>query len=91
MGPKGFKPFYRQFRQAFSDIHVRVDAMYVDGDVVIAVCTVTGVHNDTKNPVTFTGVTVSVVQDGKLMGGSNHFDFLSMYVQMGKVSAEQLV
>ena len=90
VGPTGFKPFFHQFCQAFPDIHVAVEDTVVEGDRVAARCQVTGTHSGpglmaapTGRNVSFTGMCMLRMQDGKIAEAWNNFDFLSMYHQLG--------
>ncbi|GAC1308395.1 MAG: hypothetical protein NVSMB24_22000 [Mucilaginibacter sp.] len=90
IGPEEFKRFYRTFADNYSNIHITVDKNLVDGDHVIALCTATAIHKPTGKPVNFTGTSVVQIENGKFVTAWNHFDFLTMYMQTGKVSPEQL-
>ncbi|HTD99827.1 MAG TPA: ester cyclase [Mucilaginibacter sp.] len=91
IGPAGFKPFYDEFKNAYSAIHVTVDKTLVDGDHVTAMCTVTATHKQTGNPVKFSGVSVTTIQNGQITCGWNYFDFLTLNLQIGKITPEQLI
>lgn len=90
IGPEGFKQFYRNFIVGYRDIHVSIDKNLTDGDYVISLCSVTAVHRATGRPVSFSGTSVSQVEDGKITSAWNHFDFLTMYLQVGAIDAAQL-
>ena len=90
VGVENFKHFYNAFRSAFSDINVAVDKNFVDGDYVIALCTVKAKHNKTGKPVNFIGTSIAEVKNGQLLKGWNCFDFLGMNMQIGKITPEQL-
>ncbi|MDP9047748.1 MAG: ester cyclase [Bacteroidota bacterium] len=90
IGPDGFKHFYRSFTAAYSDIQITVDKNLVDGDYVITLCTCTAVHKESGRPVNFTGNSVALIENGKILSGWNYFDFLTMYMQTGKITPEQL-
>jgi steroid delta-isomerase-like uncharacterized protein len=90
VGQAGFIPFFRSFRSAFPDINVLVEDTIQEGDKLVALCTVTGTHTGdgigiapTNKHVSFTGTTITIIKDGKLVEGWNHFDFLSLYQQLG--------
>jgi limonene-1,2-epoxide hydrolase len=89
-GPEEFKRFYRSFVDNYSDIHITVDKNLVDGDYVIALCTATAIHKATGKPVNFTGTSVVQIENGKIVTAWNYFDFLTMYMQSGKITPEQL-
>jgi hypothetical protein len=90
MGPAGFKVFYRAFNDAYKNIHIDVDETFEDGDTVIALCTVTAVHKQSGNPIHITGTSITLVRDNQIIEGWNHFDFLSLNLQTGKIRPEQL-
>ena len=91
IGTAGFEPFHDEFNRAYSDIHVAVDKTLVDGDYVTAMCTVTATHKQTGNPVKFSGVSVTTIENGLITCGWNYFDFLTLNLQIGKITPEQLV
>lgn len=91
IGPEQFKYFYKAFRDLLGDINITIDKNLADGDYVIAQCTVKGTYKATGNPVNFTGTSIAEMQGGKLINGWNHFDFLTMNMQMGKIKPEQLI
>jgi steroid delta-isomerase-like uncharacterized protein len=91
-GPEGFRPFFESFRNAFPDLEVTVEDTVVEGDKIAARCTVRGTHTGqglgvdaTNRPVTFTGMTIIRVKDGKIVEAWNNFDFMAMFQQMGVV------
>ena len=94
IGSSGFKPIYRTFCGAFSDLRVEVVETLVDGDRVAAYCRVTGRHSGnalggdaTGRQVDFYGTVIGRVQNGQLIEGLNTFDFLTMYQQLGWVAS----
>ncbi|MFB9845517.1 ester cyclase [Mucilaginibacter ginsenosidivorans] len=91
VGSDGFRPFYEAFNNDYAGIHVTVEKMLVDGDYVTAICTVTATHKQSGKPVNFMGTSITRVQEGKITEGWNFFDFLTLNLQTGKISPEQLV
>jgi predicted ester cyclase len=91
IGPKGFKPFYDAFNSAYSAIHVAVDKTLVDGDYVTAMCTVEATHKQTGNRVKFAGASVMIIKNGQITKAWNYFDFLTLNLQIGKITPEQLI
>jgi len=88
-GPAGFKPFFRKFRDAFPDLQITVEDSVVEGDKIVARCTVRGTHRGhtlgfaaTQKPVLFSGITIARVHNGKLVEGWNNFDFAAMHTQL---------
>jgi steroid delta-isomerase-like uncharacterized protein len=91
-GPADFKPFFYSFRAAFPDIQVTVEETVSEGDRLAARCTVTGTHAGegigfaaTNQPVTFTGMCMLRIKDGKIVEAWNNFDFMSMFQQLGAI------
>jgi steroid delta-isomerase-like uncharacterized protein len=90
VGPAGFKPFFRRFREAFPDIHIDIDQLVCQDDRVALHCTVTGTHRGgalgvapTNRPMKFTGMGMARIVDGKIVEAWNAFDFGVMYKQLG--------
>ena len=89
-GAEGYKPFFRQFRDAFPDIEVVVEDMVAEGDKVAARCSVRASHQSdtlgfaaTQQPVAFEGIALVRIRDAKIVEAWNHFDFMGMYRQLG--------
>ena len=89
-GLKAFHEFHNQFRGAFPDINVSVDDVIADGDRVVARCSVRGTHSGghlgfaaTDAPVSFDGIAIVRIKDGKIVEAWNQFDFLQMNKQLG--------
>jgi len=90
IGPDGFKPFYKAFNDAYKDINVTADRLFTDGEYVISLCTVKAVHKESGNPVNFTGTAITLMENGQIKQAWNHFDFLTLNLQNGKIKEEQL-
>lgn len=89
-GPAAFKPFFRKFREAFPDIHVRVEQTVCEGEWVACRCTVTATHRgaslgvEATNATTeFSGMAMAKVRDGLIHEGWNCFDNLTLYQSLG--------
>lgn len=92
-GPKGYRPFYATFREAFPNIMVVVEDTVAEGDKVVARCSVRAKHEGelmgraaTQAPVEFTGITIVRIENGKIVEAWNNFDFMTMYKQTGHLS-----
>lgn len=81
-GPENFKPFYKNFRESFPTVHVKLEPIVVTDDIEAAYCEVTGNDTDGKD-FRFYGITIVRFKDGKIMEAWNGFDFLTMYKQLG--------
>jgi predicted SnoaL-like aldol condensation-catalyzing enzyme len=90
IGPEGFRRFYHSFVAAYRDIHITIDKNLTDGDYVISLCSVTAVHRGTGKRIDITGTSLSQIENGKVTSAWNHFDFLTMYLQVGAIDAGQL-
>ena len=83
-GIEPFKLFYREFNDSFKDIHIEVEhVMTVDG-YEAARCSARGVQRLSNREVSFTGMVMIKIKDGKAIEAWNNFDFLSMYLQLGQ-------
>ncbi len=84
-GLQGFKMFYRDFKQQFDNIRVTIKDVISQDDMECAPTDVTMKHKETGKEVKFSGVSVVRVEGGKIAEAWNHFDFLDMHQQLGKV------
>jgi steroid delta-isomerase-like uncharacterized protein len=89
-GPEALKPFVRNLRDAFPDLHIAVEDMVAEGDKVAIRFRVTGTHQGnglgfpaTHRPINITGMTIIQVADGMLLHGWNNWDQLGMMQQLG--------
>ena len=96
VGPEGFKPFHKQYRAAFPDIHIEVDDLAAEGDIVAIRWSGSGTHTGhdlgfpaTNTRVTFTGMVFVRFKNGQLVEGWNLFDQLGMLQQVGVVNLPQ--
>ncbi len=92
LGPEGFLPFWKNFISAFPNISVAVESVLAEEDKVAGRCSVRGKHTGlgigiepTNTQISFTGIVLLHVKDGKFYEGWNNFDFLSLYQQLGLV------
>ena len=81
-GPDAFKPFYESFCRDFPQIHVDVTPIFVNEELEVLHCDVTGQDSSGRN-VHFDGLCIGRFEDGKLIEGWNGFDFVTMYDQIG--------
>ncbi len=89
-GVAAFKEFYHSFRETFPDIHITVEDTISEGDKLVGRCQVTGCHRGggigvapTGKTVSFGGACIVRIKDGRIAESWNHFDFLSLYQQVG--------
>ena len=83
-GVEGFKAFLHDFKTNFHDIHISVDDVIRQDDVESARTTVAAIHTATGKPVTFSGMCMVRIADGKIAEAWNNYDFLHLYEQLGQ-------
>jgi predicted ester cyclase len=88
-GTAGFKAFYRGFKEIYDNIKIDIKDVIVQDDMESALTDVTAIHRETGTKVNFSGIVLVRVQNGKIAEAWNHYDFLSLYQQLGKIP-EQL-
>jgi steroid delta-isomerase-like uncharacterized protein len=89
-GPAGQKRIAADLRAAFPDLHMQVDVVLADGDLVAARWTTSGTHlgrwgsvEATGRRVRFSGVNIFRFQDGRVAELWNHRDDLGTMEQLG--------
>lgn len=89
---EGFKQFFRSFKSAFPDIHVEVLDTVSEGDRIVALCKVDATHTGggfliepTGRRVSFTGMCMVKVREGRIAESWNSFDFLTLVQQIDAV------
>ncbi|SHM40509.1 ester cyclase [Mucilaginibacter sp. OK098] len=90
VGIDAFKQFYKNFRNELTDIHITIDKNIAESDYVVSLCTATAKHKQSGKRVSFTGTSIAQLENGKIICGWNHFDFLTLNLQIGKITPEQL-
>jgi steroid delta-isomerase-like uncharacterized protein len=90
-GREGMKDFLRMYRVAFSDAHITLDDIIVQGDKVVTRWTGRGTHDGdlmgiapTGKPVVFTGIRIFRVADGQIAEGWVNWDTFGLMRQLGK-------
>lgn len=93
VGPADFLIFHEKFRDAFPDTHVDVHQTATEGDIVSGRWTATATHTGhglgfapTKRRVSFDGMSLVRVKDGRLIEGWNVWDAAAMHTQLGFTS-----
>jgi steroid delta-isomerase-like uncharacterized protein len=92
-GPEGLAARIEGYRLAFADARVAVDEQVCEGERVVSRWTLRGTHTGelagiaaTGKQVTVSGVTISRVEDGRLVESWTSWDRLGLLVQLGAVS-----
>jgi predicted ester cyclase len=86
-GAEGFKSFYRNFKDQFRDIRVEIQEALSEDNLECALTHVTATHKETGTKVSFSGLCMVRFEEGKIVEAWNHYDFLSMHQQLGRVLA----
>ena len=91
-GPESLKKVIASFRTIFPDLAVTIDEMVVDGEYIAWKWTATGTHGaamfgipPTGKQVTFSGIIVDTIQNGKIVERQGVWDRMGLKEQiMGK-------
>ena len=93
-GAGGVKEAFRRMRSGFPDLKLTPEAIYTDGDTVIARVRMTGTHKGeyfgippTGKSVGITGIDIVRIEDGKAVERWGVFDALALMHQLGQVPA----
>ena len=93
-GAEGVKEAFRRMRSGFPDLKLTPEAIYTDGDTVIARVRMTGTHKGeyfgippTGKSVGITGIDIVRIEDGKAVERWGVFDALALMHQLGQVPA----
>ena len=89
-GPEGQKLIAGMFRTAFPDVHLSVQFMVAEADMVVARWTMEGTHQGawggippTGKRMSFAGVNIFRLSEGKVVEIWNHRDDLGLMEQLG--------
>ena len=93
-GLRSVKQFYEEFRQAFPDIHVTIDAQIAESDKVVTQWTARGTHRGnfrgmqpTGRKFRMTAISIDRFVDGKAVECWPSMDELGLLRQLGVVPA----
>jgi steroid delta-isomerase-like uncharacterized protein len=89
-GPDALKRAVEIYRGAFPDLHISIDEMFSDGDLVCTRWTSEGTNDGelmgmppTGKHATSTGISIDKVQDGKIVESWVQWDNLGLMQQLG--------
>jgi predicted ester cyclase len=94
-GVEGYKQFLTGLRAAYPDIHVKIEDIIAEGDMVATRTSSTftftgraGPVAPTNKKVTLTGSILDRFKDGQIRETWEQYDRLDLYQQMGLISTE---
>ena len=89
-GPGGFKSYHASFIGAMADLHITIEDLVEEGDLVVARWTLRGTLTGdtfgvpaTGRPATVAGMSMARFANGKVIESWNAFDLLNMHRQLG--------
>lgn len=89
-GHEPFAQFYWKFRKAFPDLHVEIDEMLAEGDLIAARLTARGTHlgdtlgvKPTERPIHVNCMVFARIEGGKIAEAWNQIDMLHLLQQIG--------
>ena len=92
-GLEGLKQFISSMHSVLSDLQDNVEDMVAEGDKVVARLRISGTHQSefmgaapTGNQVTFTGIDILRIAEGKVVEHSGNSDELGMMRQLGVIT-----
>src|SRR3712207_716323 len=95
-GPEGAKEYARMYRNAFPDVQLSIEDQVAEGDKVVTRWIGSGTHQGemmgiapTGNRVRVTGITISRIEDGKIVEEWDNFDALGMMQQLGAIPSPE--
>jgi predicted ester cyclase len=91
-GPEGAKEQARMYRSAFPDVRLSIEEQVAEGDKVVTRWIGSGTHQGemmgiapTGNQIRVDGITISRIQDGKVVEDWELFNALGLMQQLGGV------
>ena len=92
-GTEGFKQWVGMARGLFPDFNIVIDELIAEGDSVAGRISMSGTHEGeimgppTGKHVTFTGMFLRRLVDGKFIQGWDQADAMGMFAQLGLLTA----
>ena len=91
-GPEGFKQFATTYHNAFPEAYFTIEDVIAEGDTVALRWTARGTHKGellgippTGKQVTVSGITITLLSNGKSVESWGEFDALGMLQQIGVI------
>src|ERR1700722_7429271 len=97
VGPEPFRQFWKNFRSAFTAIHIEIERTIEEGEMVLAQWTLTMQHTgpflgieSTGNRITARGMRIERLGGGKILEAWDNWDQLAVMAQLGAVSLDAI-
>jgi predicted ester cyclase len=87
IGPDSFKEFHTALLNLVGDVKIEITKSMEQGDWLALLCVFKAKKRGTDEKVQTTGTVFIKVADGKLIEAYNHFDFMSLFGQLGQMPA----
>ena len=91
-GPEDYKQFAIAYHKAFPEAHFTIEDVIAEGDMVALRWTARGTHSGklrgippTGKQVTVSGITITMISNGKSVESWGEFDALGMLQQIGAI------
>ena len=95
-GPEGAKETAKMYRNAFPDVQLSIEDQVAEGDKVVTRWIGSGTHQGemmgiapTGNQVRVDGMTISRIEDGKIVEEWDIYDALGMMQQLGAIPSPE--
>ena len=82
IGIEAIRGYGARIRSDFPDLHFTADDLIAEGDLVAVRWTATGTHAPTQRRVTFTGMDILRIREGKIVESWPSFDRLGIGQQL---------
>ncbi|MDX1782355.1 MAG: ester cyclase [Thalassovita sp.] len=83
IGPDDFKQFAEALLGQIGNVSTKIEHFMEDGEWFHALIGITATGAQSGTPIGFTGQTTGKIVNGKFESNYNHFDFMTMYEQLG--------
>ncbi|WP_306143833.1 ester cyclase [Roseibium sp. MMSF_3412] len=85
LGPEEFKVFQRALLGLVKDVRIEIKRSITSGEWLCALCEFQGTSRRTGERVRMTGTVYGRFSDDQIIDAFNHFDFLSLFQQLGSL------
>ncbi|WP_168206319.1 ester cyclase [Labrenzia sp. PHM005] len=87
LGPDDFKVFQKALLNLVKDVKIEVTHSMTSNEWLCALCLFQGTSRKTGERIKMTGTVYGRFSDNQILEAFNHFDFLSLFQQLGSLEA----